>query len=98
MKKKSVIQYEKHVVLLMIMIYGRHCLHQKLLSKPLRELARYCFDRLDHCRFGEEKGPCKRCPIHCYSKQRREEIKKIMRWSGPRMIFLAPYQAFRHAR
>lgn len=95
---KSEIAKEKRMVLLMIYIYGRHHLHQKFLSRELRSLAQYAFDRLDHCHFGEDKHPCKRCPIHCYNKQRRAEIRKIMRWSGPRVFFLAPIEAINHAR
>lgn len=95
--RKSVIEKEKRMVLLMIYIFGRHHLGQRMLSQELRSLAQYCFVRLDYCQFGEGKGPCKRCPIHCYSPKRRAQIRQIMRWSGPRVFFLAPIQAIRHA-
>ena len=45
----------------------------------------YAQKRLDKCVFGEEKPACKQCPVHCYQPAKREEMKQIMRWAGPRM-------------
>ena len=36
------------------------------------------------------------CPIHCYKPDRREQVKSVMKYSGPRMIFKHPIFAIRH--
>ena len=38
------------------------------------------------CPLEGEKPSCKRCPIHCYAPGQRETIRKIMAYSGRRMI------------
>ncbi|MBP6980491.1 MAG: nitrous oxide-stimulated promoter family protein, partial [Bacteroides sp.] len=43
-----------------------------------------------------QKGMCKYCKIHCYSPQKRKEIKKVMRFAGPRMLLYAPWQVIKH--
>lgn len=60
------------------------------------DLERYAFDRLEHCRYGEEKPVCKKCPVHCYKKDMRRYIQDVMRFSGPHMIFYSPKSAFGH--
>lgn len=95
--QQSHIAHEKRMVLLMICIYSRHHLDQRFPHRAMRELAWYCFQRLDRCRYGEQKGPCKRCKTHCYRPDRRAQIRQVMRWSGPRVFFLAPREAIRHA-
>lgn len=52
--------------------------------------------RLDKCVFGEEKPACKQCPVHCYQPAKREEMKQIMRWAGPRMLWRHPVLTVRH--
>ncbi|MDI8106979.1 nitrous oxide-stimulated promoter family protein, partial [Salmonella enterica subsp. enterica serovar Anatum] len=37
-----------------------------------------------------EKPACKQCPVHCYQPAKREEMKQIMRWAGPRMLWRHP--------
>ena len=60
------------------------------------ELQAYADRRLEKCPFQEEKPPCARCPIHCYQPERREQVKAVMRYSGPRMMFRHPIFALRH--
>ena len=90
------IEREKQTVRKMIELYSRHHLHQDNLSEDYQHLADYAWQRLDHCRFGERKPVCKACPIHCYAPKEREEIRKVMRWTGPRMMIYAPKAAFIH--
>lgn len=59
-------------------------------------LADYACQHLDLCKFGEKKKSCKRCPVHCYTPQKRQQIRKVMRWAGPRMIFYAPKDTILH--
>ena len=50
------------------------------------------------CPFGESKPVCSQCQVHCYQQKEREEIKKIMRFAGPRIIFRHPIMAMDHFR
>jgi hypothetical protein len=66
------------------------------LCEECRELAQYAEKRLQKCPFEEDKPTCANCPIHCYMPKRREQIKTVMRYAGPRMIFKHPIFAIRH--
>ncbi len=90
------IEKEKQTITLMVELYCKHKLHAKQMPEEYASFLEYAHKRLDHCRFGEKKTSCKRCPIHCYGKERREQARRIMRWSGPRMIFHAPVAAIKH--
>ena len=59
----------------------------------LRDYAR---ERLARCPHGEGKPVCSRCSIHCYRPERREEIRRVMRFAGPRMLFVHPLLAIGH--
>ena len=59
-------------------------------------LLNYANVRLDRCRFGEEKPTCAKCPVHCYQRDRREQIKVMMRYAGPRMLWEHPIMSLRH--
>ncbi|MFP9228438.1 hypothetical protein A0E43_07695 [Pectobacterium cacticida] len=79
----------------MIELYEKH--HPKSDSDAhFHDLFNYAINRLERCHFGEDKPACKHCPIHCYQPARREAIKAIMRWSGPRMLLHHPILAIRH--
>ncbi len=56
----------------------------------------YAGMRLERCRFGAEKPTCAKCPVHCYQRARREQIKVIMRYAGPRMLWEHPVMSLRH--
>jgi hypothetical protein len=59
-------------------------------------LLNYANVRLDRCRFGEDKPTCAKCPVHCYQKTRREQIRVMMRYAGPRMLWEHPILSLRH--
>ncbi|EFI37516.1 LOW QUALITY PROTEIN: putative cytoplasmic protein, partial [Bacteroides sp. 3_1_23] len=67
-----------------------------ILCADCEELLRYAHARLDHCPFGEKKSACKECTVHCYKPVMRERMRQVMRFSGPRMLLYAPWQAIRH--
>ena len=52
--------------------------------------------RLDHCPKSNGKSSCRKCEIHCYSPANREKIRSVMKYVGPRMIFIHPWSAIRH--
>lgn len=60
------------------------------------ELLDYADQRLQRCRFGEAKPACAKCRIHCYKADRREQVRQLMRWAGPRMLLRHPLLAIRH--
>lgn len=56
----------------------------------------YATVRLDRCRFGADKPTCAKCPVHCYQPARREQVKAVMRYAGPRMIWRHPLMSLVH--
>ena len=90
------IENEKAVVAKMIRLYYRRKLGLLEPSTEEMELLSYAERRLTHCKFGEQKPACKRCPIHCYRSDMRAKIREVMRWAGPRMIIYDPVAAIKH--
>ena len=66
------------------------------LCPQCQALLDYAHQRLEHCKFGEDKPSCTRCPVHCYKPAMREQIRQVMRYSGPRMLLHDPIMAIRH--
>jgi len=60
------------------------------------DLELYTRLRLEKCPYGEAKPTCANCPIHCYQPHRREQIKTVMSYAGPRMLLSHPILAIRH--
>ncbi len=60
------------------------------------ELLGYAHKRLEYCPYSNDKPACNKCPIHCYRRDMREKVKKVMRFSGPKMIFRHPFLAIMH--
>ncbi len=56
----------------------------------------YAAVRLERCRFGLEKPVCVKCPVHCYQPARREQVRAVMRYAGPRMLWQHPLLCLRH--
>ena len=91
------IQREQRTVAAMVRIYC-HDLHgtDDALCVDCQALHDYAMTRLDRCPFQEAKGTCANCTVHCYKPTMREEIRKVMRHAGPRMMWRHPYLAVRH--
>jgi Nitrous oxide-stimulated promoter len=79
----------------MLHIYCRDK-HGGNLCTECQALLNYVNLRLDRCRFGEAKPTCARCPVHCYQRDRREQIRLVMRYSGPKMILEHPILSLWH--
>lgn len=86
---------EWKTVLAMMQIYCRDK-HGGNLCTECWGLANYVHLRLDRCRFGEDKPTCANCPVHCYQRDRREQIKVVMRYAGPKMIWEHPILSIYH--
>ena len=93
---KRRIDKEKETVELMIRLYCRHKEKNAVLCNTCQDLLLYSFQRLEHCPFGEEKTTCQHCKIHCYNPHKRELMRKVMKYSGPRVILFHPKAAIRH--
>lgn len=60
------------------------------------QLLEYSHQRLDQCKFGEDKPTCRKCTVHCYKPDMRQQIRSVMRYSGPRLLFRAPVVWIKH--
>jgi hypothetical protein len=74
---------------------GRHR-SQAALCAQCQGLLDYANLRLERCRFGLEKPACAQCPVHCYQRARRQQVKDVMRYAGPRMAWQHPVLSLRH--
>lgn len=68
------------------------------LCEACTELLLYAETKLDRCPYGEIKPTCNNCPIHCYKPEPKEQMRLVMRYSGPRMLLNHPILAIRHLR
>jgi hypothetical protein len=82
----------------MVRLYCDHHNHT-----PGRELCADCTALLDYarqrlraCPFQERKSTCAKCPIHCYMPEKRDQMREVMRYAGPRMILHHPILTVRH--
>ena len=66
------------------------------LCPECQELLDYAENRLQKCPYQQNKTTCAKCPTHCYKPEMRERIKQVMRFAGPRMLFVNPVLAILH--
>ena len=88
---------EKEIVSEMILIYcKKKHRNGKELCEECVKLDTYARMRSDKCPFMDTKTFCSNCKVHCYKPEMREKIREVMRFSGPRMIFVHPIMAIKH--
>ncbi|MDF7680134.1 nitrous oxide-stimulated promoter family protein [Enterobacteriaceae bacterium ESL0689] len=92
----SRIKREKRTIQKMILLYQHRSPDAIADAEHYQTLNDYADKRLDKCIFGEQKPACKQCPLHCYQPAKRDEMKQIMRWAGPRMIWRHPLLTVLH--
>ena len=94
----SRLKREQKTIAVMIRIFcgAHHKTGKKHLCSACSDLLEYAKQRLEKCPFGEEKGACSKCRIHCYKPDMRECITRVMRYSGPKMIKRHPFLALDH--
>ena len=92
------IQKEKETVEKFIRLYCemKHESPSKTLCSECQNLLEYSHHRLELCRYSEDKPTCRKCPVHCYNPTMRDEIRRVMRFSGPRFALRAPIDWIRH--
>jgi hypothetical protein len=95
-KRRQLVR-EARTVRLMIELHcrDRHATGREICADCSRLLA-YALGRLDACRFGEKKPVCAACTVHCFRPSMRENIREVMRYSGPRMLYRHPALALAH--
>ncbi len=89
---------EWHTMKVMIECYcaGKHDSGGHGLCPECQVLLTYASLRLERCRFGEAKPTCANCPVHCYAGEKREQVKQVMRYAGPRMLWKHPILSLFH--
>jgi len=80
----------------MTQIYCRDHHHAAGLCAECEQFLNYANARLERCQFGAEKPTCAKCPVHCYQRERREQVRVIMRYAGPRMLWEHPVMSLFH--
>ncbi len=91
------VEIEKSTIKKMIKIYckAKHNPANEF-CESCQKLVEYTDLKTDKCVFGDLKPACSSCPIHCYSKIYRDKIKEVMRFSGPRMLYISPRRTILH--
>ncbi len=59
-------------------------------------LLAYALQRIDKCPFKAAKPACRACPVHCYKKDMRAQVRRIMAFAGPWMLLYHPILTIRH--
>jgi hypothetical protein len=88
---------EKKTVKLMIEIFcqDNHLAGQRLCPE-CEHLYEYSITRIANCLYAAEKSVCVKCNIHCYRTDMQDKIRKVMRFSGPKMISKHPFLTILH--
>lgn len=84
--------FEKKIVSEMIDLYAKG--HPEF--QEAEDLKAYAIFRIQKCPFMETKTFCSACKVHCYKAEKREQIRMVMRWSGPRMLLHHPVMTLHH--
>ncbi len=91
MKFFNKINIEKRTVSAMITLYCNSNHNSSNFNcDQCHSLIKYAHERLENCKFGCNKPSCKKCKVHCFKPEMQEKIKKVMRFSGPKMIYRYP--------
>ena len=81
---------EKTTIDLMIDMYCRAHHGESARCVECSGLLSYAHRKIDACAFHDSKPACNECRVHCYSSSMREDIRTVMRFSGPRMLASHP--------
>ena len=87
---------EARTLAAMLQIYCRAHHGGGALCGECQALRDYAEMRLARCRFQENKPTCGQCPVHCYRPDAREQVRQVMRFAGPRMLWRHPVLSLRH--
>ncbi len=96
MKPGTRIDRERDTIKAMVDIYCQVNHGSETLCQECSSLINYVKLRLEHCPFQEQKPTCLNCTVHCYASIQRNQIRNVMRFSGPRMIIKHPIKTIYH--
>ena len=92
---------EKRIMEKMVGLYCRGQKHSPKAGQALcpqcAQLLAYANQRTDRCPHMAAKTFCSKCPTHCYQPQMREQVRAVMRYAGPRMLWHSPLLVLKHA-
>ena len=90
---------ESRVVHEMIALFRRGVHHtaKGSLCPECEALDAYAQKRIARCPFMRTKTFCSVCSVHCYAPKQQEEIRQVMRYAGPRILFHHPAMCMHHA-
>ena len=96
-RKRTRLERERRTIRVMIELYCRDHHHPTDdLCADCAQLLVYAMERIDKCPFHDDKPTCARCPVHCFTPARRDEIRQVMRYAGPRMMRAHPVLTLLH--
>lgn len=96
---------EKRTVSFMIQIYCRGNHKERNVLRQKGFMCEECMDLAEYAKMRSQKCPyiangtktfCSNCKTHCYKPDYREKIRKVMKYSGPRLIFYFPGKLLEH--
>jgi len=93
----SRIKREKIVVEKTVKLYckGRHA-SRICLCNECKDLLSYVKERIDKCIYNENKTVCSKCKLYCYKRSVKEMMKRITKYSSPRMVLWHPIITLRY--
>jgi len=80
----------------MLRIYCSSHHRSTSLCEECNSILEYTLERNRKCPFGAMKPVCSKCEIHCFKKSMAQNVREVMAFSGPRMIFRHPFLALHH--
>ena len=87
MRVNSRIDRERQTIKAMVDLYCLENHGSDTLCEDCSSLMDYVILRLEQCPFKENKPTCVNCTVHCYASVKRNQVRNVMRFSGPQMIF-----------
>ncbi len=90
------VEEEKNNIKFMIELYCKKNHNGNPLCEECQGLLNFANMKIDRCPMKETKTFCSTCHIHCYPKEKREAVRTVMKWSGPRMLIYNPPLAIKH--
>lgn len=95
-KRERKINQKIKIIRLMINLYCKKHEKNDTLCKECKELLDYSILRTNRCPFIIEGTFCSNCKKKCYRENMKKKMKKVMRFSGPRLMFYHPIVLFKH--
>lgn len=95
-KQSTELVREKKTLNKMLSIYCHGVHKESAICPSCSALAVYAEQRIDKCRYGMEKPSCSTCKTHCFAGDKRNRIRIVMRYAGPRMLLYDPLAALQH--